>query len=61
MRESFDEAQFCPSPLAGEGGAKRRMRGSSRGAPLIRLGLRPIHLLPQGEKGAGALKRGDRY
>jgi hypothetical protein len=47
-----------PSPLEGEGGAKRRMRGRSDSKfgfdrPLIRLAQeRAIHLLPQGEKGS---------
>jgi hypothetical protein len=48
-----------PSPLEGEGGAKRRMRGCSDSEfsserPLIRLAQEcAIHLLPQGEKGNG--------
>src|SRR4029453_19283603 len=60
---------FFPSPLVGEGGAQRRMRGSLNKActrrqtascgdiPLIRLAAAfaaSIHLLPQGEKGRGA-------
>src|SRR4029077_1890498 len=45
---------FFPSPLVGEGvfAERRRVRGCLRGCrPLIRHGLRPCHLLPQGEKG----------
>jgi hypothetical protein len=41
-----------------EGGvaAQPGLSGLSRARPLIRLGLRPIHLLPQGEKGRGAAR-----
>jgi hypothetical protein len=52
---------FLPSPLAGEGAPKGRMRGlrsleinSAWGEkPLTRLALRAIHPLPQGERGRG--------
>ncbi len=48
-----------PSPLEGEGarradeefGTIQAFDRLDRSEPLIRLGLRPIHLLPQGEKG----------
>src|SRR6185295_18538511 len=48
--------RFFPSPLVGEGGAKRRMRGSFRGdRPLSQPRFaRLIHLLPQGEKETSA-------
>src|SRR6202047_4607764 len=44
---------FFPSPIVGEGGfaKRRRVRGLSGGCkPLIRRGLRPRHLLPQGRR-----------
>jgi hypothetical protein len=49
---------FFPSPLVGEGGSNERsefetgegFRSIDRKRPLIRHGLRPRHLLPQGEK-----------
>src|SRR6478609_4588493 len=41
MRRTAASAAFCvgvfPSPLAGEGGAKRRMRGSTRASQWARL------------------------
>ena len=52
---------FFPSPLVGEGGAKRRMRGSSRTSrtrgdrpltPSRRRFAASIHPLPQGERGS---------
>src|SRR5438270_14016797 len=58
--ESSEAGRMRPSPLAREGGAKRRMRGPARSAamqrayrrrPLIRPRFRRVHLLPQGEKG----------
>ncbi len=54
----FADAGASPSPLVGEGGAKRRMRGESAKsasgapAPLARPSLREGHPLPQGERDA---------
>src|SRR5450432_213929 len=49
---------FFPSPLVGEGGQRCEASRTGEGLrpidgpkPLIRHGLRPRHLLPQGEKG----------
>src|SRR3569833_3314180 len=54
-RSGFSIHDLVPSPLEGEG-ARRADEGlpphpRRLGLSLIRLGLRPIHLLPQGEKG----------
>ena len=44
---------ILPSPLAGEGGAQRRMRGLAPSTPHPSRADGAIHLLPQGEKGKG--------